>query len=496
MAYLFVHFTSGEKDSESIYFAVSEDGLHFRDIGGKKPIVKTELGSKGIRDPFIVYDENEKKYFIIATDLNTSDGDWDRAANRGSRSLFVWESEDLINWTDERLIEVGVEGAGCVWAPEAVYCRERQAWFVFWASNVKEEGEEQAKQRIYGSFTKDFREFTPAFKYIERDTNVIDTDIVWEDGYYYRFSKDETNKVIILEKSKDLVNGPFEDVYSKTLSETFGVEGPEAYYLENQHKWCLIVDRYATNSGYMPLLTDKLESGVFEVLPEDEYDLGLRKKRHGGIIRISDHEMRRLIKNESLGWREVNVEHVCQDAWIDFRKCDYELPNGEVIGPVYNYSKHSFAVVVATDENGDFICVRQYRHGIDEITTEFPAGGIEFKDKSDVPYITRDNIIATEDEAFEAARRELQEETGYVSDNWKHLLTLPAHATLSNSRVHIYAATNCKKVTEQELDDTEFLYVKRLPEEELVKRIHGGDFKQSIHVLAYYLFKENKKALS
>lgn len=297
MAYLFVHFTSEEKDSESIYFAVSEDGLHYKDIGGKEPVIKTLLGSKGIRDPFIVFDENKKKYFIIATDLNTSDGDWDRAANRGSRSLFVWESLDLINWTDERLIEVGVSGAGCVWAPEAVYCREKEAWFVFWASNVREEGESEAKQRIYGSFTKDFREFTPAFKYIERETNVIDTDIVWENGYYYRFSKDETNKVIILEKSRDLVKGPFEDVYSKTLSETFGVEGPEAYYLDDQQKWCLIVDRYATNGGYMPLLTKELASGEFEALAEDDYDLGLRKKRHGGIIRITAEQMQGLIEH-------------------------------------------------------------------------------------------------------------------------------------------------------------------------------------------------------
>ncbi len=197
-------------------------------------------------------------------------------------------------------------------------------------------------------------------------------------------------------------------------------------------------------------------------------------------------------KNEELRWEEVKNEHIMQDAWIDFRRCDYRLPNGEIIGPVYNYSKHSFALIVATDEQGRFICVRQYRHGIDEITTEFPAGGIEYKEKSDVPYITHDNIIATEEDAFEAAKRELKEETGYVSNEWTHLLTVPAHATLSNSRVHIYAATNCKKVSGQELDDTEFLYVKELEEEELLKRINGGDFKQALHILAYYLFKDKK----
>ena len=71
-------------------------------------------------------------------------------------------------------------------------------------------------------------------------------------------------------------------------------------------------------------------------------------------------------------------------------------------------------------------------------------------------------------------------------------MTIPANATLSNSRVHIYSARDCRRVGEQDLDDTEFLYVKLLDEEELLKRINGGDFKQSLHVLAYYLYKAGK----
>lgn len=195
-------------------------------------------------------------------------------------------------------------------------------------------------------------------------------------------------------------------------------------------------------------------------------------------------------KDDNLRWKLKKEEHVIQDEWIDFRKNTYELPNGDEIGPVYNFSKHSFSLIVAKDDNGKFICVRQYRHGIDDIATEFPAGGIEYKEKSDVPYITRDNIIATEEDAFAAAKRELIEETGYVSDNWTHLMTIPSNATISNSNVHIYSATGCKYVAAQELDESEFLSVELLDEEELVRHINGGDFKQALHVLAYYLFKQ------
>ena len=194
---------------------------------------------------------------------------------------------------------------------------------------------------------------------------------------------------------------------------------------------------------------------------------------------------------ENLRWKLLKEEHLKQDKWIDFRQNIYELPDGTDIGPVYNFSKHSFSVVVATDEQGRYICVKQYRHGIDEITTEFPAGGIEYRETEKHPYITAKNTIATEEEAFEAAKRELEEETGYASDNWRHLMTIPANATLASNNVHIYAASGCKKVTGQHLDDSEFLNVVILTEEELKTHIFGGDFKQSHHVLAWYLSKDN-----
>ena len=207
---------------------------------------------------------------------------------------------------------------------------------------------------------------------------------------------------------------------------------------------------------------------------------------------------------KKLYWELKNEEHIIQDQWIDFRRNEYKLPDGQTISPVYNYSKHSFSLVVATDKDGKYICVRQYRHGIDEITTEFPAGGIEYAKEGKVADassqakesfigkepITKENIIATEEEAFEAAKRELREETGYTSDNWTHLLTIPANATISNSNVHIYCATDCTLSASQELDATEFLNVVTLSETELLSAINGGDFKQALHVLAYYLFKD------
>lgn len=46
---------------------------------------------------------------------------WDAAQRTGSRGIFVWESTDLVNWTNERLVTVEDATAGMVWAPEAIW---------------------------------------------------------------------------------------------------------------------------------------------------------------------------------------------------------------------------------------------------------------------------------------------------------------------------------------------------------------------------------------
>ena len=288
-AYLFVHFSSDKSDRESIWFSVSRDGLHWKDLGGDVPFLTSKIGTKGVRDPFMIYDETLKKYFIIATDLNTNDGgDWYDFSHRGSRSILIWESDDLINWSNERLVPLAIEGAGCAWAPEAVFCRERGEWMIFFASCVED------KHRIFAAFTKDFRTFGDTFEYINNDKDIIDTSIVWNDGYYYRFSKDEVTKTITIQRAKELLSDSFETLYCKALDGYEGLEGPEIFYIDGLGKWCLIVDRYSGNHGYLPLLADSLEKADFRILSDGEYNLGKRKKRHGGVIKITEEQCRSL----------------------------------------------------------------------------------------------------------------------------------------------------------------------------------------------------------
>lgn len=190
---------------------------------------------------------------------------------------------------------------------------------------------------------------------------------------------------------------------------------------------------------------------------------------------------------ENLEWKEISTEHIVQDEWIDFRKSAYRFPDGKVFEPFYNYSRRDYVVIVASDMEGKYLCVRQFRQGIKKVTTEFPAGGIERKDGKEYG---EDKEISAEN-ALLAAKRELLEETGYESDEWKHLLTVPSNATMADNYAHLYVARNCRKVSDQSLDETEFLNVKKFSTEEMDEMIDKGEFQQAVHIMAWLL--SNKK---
>lgn len=205
--------------------------------------------------------------------------------------------------------------------------------------------------------------------------------------------------------------------------------------------------------------------------------------------------------DEALIWKEIETKHIVENRWIDFRESTYRFPDGRDVGPFYSYSRRDYAIIVATDEEGNYICVRQFRQGIKEVTTEFPAGGIERKDgreysaagaeaESEGDGGRAENVPA--EDALEAAKRELLEETGYESDDWQFLMKIPSNATIADNYAYVFRASGCRKVAGQALDETEFVDVVKHTADEIEDMIYGGLFKQAMHVMAWLLADRKK----
>jgi ADP-ribose pyrophosphatase len=197
-------------------------------------------------------------------------------------------------------------------------------------------------------------------------------------------------------------------------------------------------------------------------------------------------------RDKDLAWEEIRVEHVVQDQWIDFRKSAFRYPDGRIFEPFYSYSRKDYVVIVASDVDGQYLCVRQFRQGIKEVTTEFPAGGVERTDGKEYRGAGADETSAAE-ELLETAKRELMEETGYESDEWEHLLTVPSNATIADNYATVFRAKNCRLVAGQDLDETEVLNIYKYSADEIESMIYNGQFQQSVHVMAWLLAKEKER---
>ena len=191
-----------------------------------------------------------------------------------------------------------------------------------------------------------------------------------------------------------------------------------------------------------------------------------------------------------LDLKEHSVKHFVENKWIDLREVWYDTPEGRVSGPYYTYSRKNYCVIVATDEAGRYLCVQQYRPGLHQVTTEFPAGGIDRQ--GDRQYGSLDD--PGQEDPLAAAKRELREETGYVSEDWEALLTVPSQATMADNYAYVFRARNCRRVDGQRLDEDEYLNALLLGPEELKEAIETGRFEQAVHVMAWAYDRLRDKA--
>jgi beta-xylosidase len=305
--YMFSYFTGeGTSDGEQLYFALSKgnDPLKWRELNDGKPVLTSTLGEKGLRDPFIIRSPEGDKFYQIATDLRIyGNGDWDASQRTGSKSIMVWESTDLVHWTNQRLVKVSPDSAGNTWAPEAFYDAKRGEYVVFWASKLYDNDAHSGStyNRMMYATTRDFYTFSEPKVWIDRGYSVIDSTVIQHDGTYYRLSKDERNntsstpnsKFIFEEKSDSLLDTSWDAVAEGIGKGAMNAaEGPLVFKSNTEEKWYAFLDEFG-GRGYIPFETTDLASGAWT--PSTGYDLPA-KPRHGTVLPVTQAEYDRLLR--------------------------------------------------------------------------------------------------------------------------------------------------------------------------------------------------------
>lgn len=308
-SYLFVHFRERKTpDGEQVYFGISQDGFHWEPVNDGKPILWSYQGEKGVRDCTIIRCATDGKYRILATDLslaynfkNKYHAHWPTVSHSGSKCLSMWESEDLIHWSAQKLLPLGNDDFGCLWAPDVFYDPQHQDYVLHWSSSHA--SNHFGNMGIYYSRTVDFQTFTPPqLLYQKPDAGVIDSAIYVENGQYFMFLKSDRNPERIILLQAPHADGPYTRVTAfdeSMLSIEAGLyEGPTAVSLADG-TWCLFLDYYGVpgdGQGYVPFLAPSLESGHF-VRSDKQFSFPYGYK-HGTVIPITAEEYERIKRHD------------------------------------------------------------------------------------------------------------------------------------------------------------------------------------------------------
>ena len=311
--YAFSYFTGNSLTGENIFFAssIGNNALQWKELNNGQPVLNSSLGTKGLRDPFLIRSPEGDTFYLIATDLSIGSGtSWGDSVRIGSRYLEVWESHDLKTWSAQRHILVSPPTVGNTWAPEAYYDESIGAYVVFWASSLYAEDDinhtGNTYHRMLYATTRDFVTFSSPEIWQDAGMSRIDSTVIKSDGVYYRFTKDEgatgTGCTDIIQERSDSLRATLD---SWTITDscigrkagTKAVEGPTSFKSNvgdvNGEKFYLFVDEYG-DRGYIPLETADIASPKWVV--SKSFTLP-KSPRHGTVIPVTAVELAALNGN-------------------------------------------------------------------------------------------------------------------------------------------------------------------------------------------------------
>ncbi|MEM6645702.1 MAG: NUDIX hydrolase [Bacteroidota bacterium] len=150
---------------------------------------------------------------------------------------------------------------------------------------------------------------------------------------------------------------------------------------------------------------------------------------------------------------------------------------------------HTFYVIEGRDwvniipitPDGQYVFVRQFRHGTAEISLEIPGGIIDPEDP----------------DPLTAARREMREETGYDTaalEDLTYLGPIAPNPAIQNNRCHMFVAHGVTKVGELMLDGAEDIEVVLIDPADVPRLVREGVISHALAVVAFYLYEHQPTA--
>ena len=165
-------------------------------------------------------------------------------------------------------------------------------------------------------------------------------------------------------------------------------------------------------------------------------------------------------------WKILDQQMVYENPWIQLTAFDVINPSGGkgIYGKLHY--KHIAVGVVPIDSDWNTWLVGQYRFPLDQYSWEIPEGGGRM-----------------DEDPLDAAKRELMEETGLVAKDYTKILTLHLSNSVSDEVAILYLARELDQQVASP-EETEQLFIKKLPFDEVVRMVETGEITDAMSVAA------------
>jgi ADP-ribose pyrophosphatase len=171
-------------------------------------------------------------------------------------------------------------------------------------------------------------------------------------------------------------------------------------------------------------------------------------------------------------WVKLGSREIYRNRILRLREDAYHFIPNDIKKDFTVIEFSDWVNVIPLTTEGDIVMIKQFRHGTDSVTLEIPGGLVEKDDNS--PSV--------------AALREMQEETGYFSDEMIHLGTVEPNPAIQTNHCHTFLARNAYLKSPQDFDPTESIKLELINAEKVLEMIRAGSITHGLVVAAFAFY--------